>query len=68
MLDSQSIQQRGSNGDFELYRDVEKETVQVDATTVRTTTRTFVRDADGAKTLAQIVEEEKHIQAGVTRT
>jgi hypothetical protein len=64
MLDSQSIQQRGSNGDFELYRDVEKETVQVDATTVRTTTRTFVRDADGAKTLAQIVEEEKHIQAG----
>jgi hypothetical protein len=63
-LNSKSVQQRGSNGDFELYRDIEEETVRVDAATVRTTTRTFVRDADGAKTLLEVTEEEKRIQAG----
>ena len=63
-LDSQSVQRRGSNGDFEPYEDVEKETVQVDASTVRTTTRTFGRDADGLKTLVQVTEEEKHTLPG----
>ena len=62
-LDKQSVQRRGSDGHFEPYQDIEKETVQVDATTVRTTTRTFGRDADGAKTLVQVTEEEKHTSA-----
>jgi hypothetical protein len=31
---------------------------------VRTTTRTFGRDADGVKTLAEVLEEEKHTLAG----
>lgn len=57
-VDNQSIQRRGANGDFEGYQDIEKTTVQVNATTVRTTTRTFGRDADGAKTLVQVTEEE----------
>ena len=53
-LDSQSVQRRGPDGHFEPYQDIEKETVRVDATTVRTTTRAFARDADGAKILVQV--------------
>jgi hypothetical protein len=63
-LDEQSVQRRGPDGRFEPYQDIEKETVQVDATTVRTTTRTSGRDADGAKTLVQVTEEEKHTLPG----
>jgi hypothetical protein len=63
-LDKQSVEHRGSDGHFEPYQDIEKETVRVDATTVRTTTRTFGRDADGAKTLVQVTEEEKHTLPG----
>jgi hypothetical protein len=59
-LDSQSIQHRGTDGHFEPYQDIEKETVKVDATTTRTTTRAFARGADGAKILMQITEEETH--------
>jgi hypothetical protein len=33
--DKQSVQHRGSEGHFEPFQDIEKETVQVDATTVR---------------------------------
>ena len=59
-LDTQSLQRLDSNGNFSPYQDVEKETVNVDASTVRTTTRTFVRNADGAKALFQVSDEEKH--------
>ena len=59
-LDKQSVQRRGSDGNFEPYQDIEKETVQVDTSTLRTTTRTFGRDGDGVKTLVQVTEEEKH--------
>jgi hypothetical protein len=62
--DSQSLERRGLEGTFEPYQDVEKTTVQVNATTVRTTTRTFARDADGAKTLTQVTEEERHALPG----
>jgi hypothetical protein len=63
-LDNQSVQRRGSDGQFEPYQDIEKTTVQVNATTLRTTTRTFGRDADGAKTLIQVTEEEKRTLPG----
>ena len=63
-LDKQTVQRRGFDGKFEPYQDVEKETVQVDATTVRTTTRTFGRDANGAKSLVQVTEEEKQSLPG----
>jgi hypothetical protein len=63
-LDKQSVERRGSDGHFEPYQDIEKDTVQVDATTVRTTTRTFGRDADGMKMLLQVTEEEKHTLPG----
>ena len=63
-LDKQSLQRRGSDGQFEPYQDVEKETVQLDATSVQTITRTFGRDANGAKTLVQVTEEERHALPG----
>ena len=63
-LDRQSLERRGADGQFEPYQDVEKETVQLDATSVRTITRTFGRDANGAKTLVQVTEEERHVLPG----
>lgn len=63
-LDKRSVQILGSDGRFEPYQDIEKETLQGDATTVRTTTRTFGRDANGMKALVQVTEEEKHILPG----
>lgn len=62
--DNRSVQVLGSDGHFEPYQDIETTTVQVNATTVRTTTRTFGRDSDGAKTLVQVTEEEKHTLPG----
>ncbi len=63
-LDKQSVERRGSDGSFQPYQDIEKETVQVDSSTVRTTTRTFGRDANGGRTLVEVVEEEKQTLAG----
>lgn len=63
-LDKQSVQRLGRDGHYEAYQDVEKETVQVDATVVRTTTRTFGRDVNGEKSLVQVTEEEKHSVPG----
>ncbi len=62
-LDDQSVERRGSDGSFEPYQDIQKETVRVDTTTVRTVTRTFNRNADGDKTLVEVTEEEKHTSA-----
>ena len=67
-VDNQSVQRLGADGRFEPYQDIEKTTVQVNATTVRTTTRTFGRDADGAKTLVQVTEEEAHTLPGGSST
>jgi hypothetical protein len=63
-VDHQSIERLGSDGNYEPYQDIEKETTKVDANTVRTVTRTFGRDADGAKTLIQVTSEEQRSQAG----
>ncbi len=63
-LDKQMVQRRATDGGFVPYQDIEKETVQMDDGTVRTTTRTFAHDADGGRTLVEVVEEEKHTLAG----
>jgi hypothetical protein len=63
-LDKRSVEIRRTDGHFQPYQDIEKETLQVDATTVRTTTRTFGRDANAMKALVQVTEEEKHILPG----
>jgi len=56
-VDKQSVQRRGSDGHFEPFQDIEKESVQVNAATVRTVTRTFGW-ANGARTLVKVTEEE----------
>jgi len=63
-VDSQSVRRRGLDGHFEPYQDIEKETVKVDGASERTITRAFARDADGAKVLMKITEEEKHTLPG----
>ena len=63
-LEKRSIEIRESDGHFEPYQDIEKETLTVDASTLRTTTRTFTRDANGMKALVQVREEEKHALSG----
>jgi hypothetical protein len=57
-VDKESVQRRGPEGNFEPYQDIEKESVQVTTTTVRTVTRTYGW-ANGTRTLLQVIEEEK---------
>ena len=59
-LDKRSVEIRGTDGRVEPYQEIEKETLQVDATAVRATTRTFGKDANGRKALVQVTEEERH--------
>ena len=63
-VDNQSVQAMGTDGHYSPYLDVQKETVKVDANTVRTIERSFGRDSDGRKTLVQVTEEEKHSLPG----
>jgi hypothetical protein len=63
-LDKRSVEIRGTDGHFEPYRDIERETLTVDPSTVRTTMRTFVHDVNGKNALVQVTEEEKHIRPG----
>lgn len=63
-VDTQSVQRMGMYGQYEPYLDVQRETVKVDATTVRTVERTFGRDSEGRKTLVQLTEEEKRSLPG----
>ena len=63
-VDNQSVQAMGTDGHYEPYLDVQKETIKVDANTVRTVERTFGRDSEGRKTLVQVTEEEKRTLPG----
>lgn len=64
-VDNQSVERLGADGQYEPYYDIEKESVQVNGTTIRTIERTFARDASGQKILTQVTEEEKQtLQAG----
>ena len=63
-LDKRSIEIRGTDGHFEPYQEIERETLTVDASTVKTTMRTFALDLNGRKALVQVTKEEKHILPG----
>ncbi|MGO9680995.1 MAG: hypothetical protein ACLPW4_27440 [Candidatus Sulfotelmatobacter sp.] len=63
-LDKRSVEIRGTDGHFEPYQDIERETLTVDASTVKATMRTFDRDVNGRNALVQVTEEEKHILPG----
>jgi hypothetical protein len=63
-LDKRSVEIRGTDWRFEPYQDVERETLTVDASTVKTTMRTFAPNVNGRKALVQVTEEEKHTLPG----
>jgi hypothetical protein len=63
-IDNQSIETMGLYGRYAPYLDLQKETVKVDANTVRTVERAFGRDSEGRKTLVQVTEEEKRTLPG----
>jgi hypothetical protein len=58
-VDTQSFERLGADGHYEPFYDIEKESVQVNDTTIRTVERTFGRDGNGQKILTQVTEEEK---------
>ncbi len=58
-VDKQAIERIGPDGRYEPYLDIEKESVKVDANTVRVLERTFGRDSNGQRVLTQVTEEER---------
>ena len=62
-----SVQILGVDGRLAPYQEIETETLQVDATTVRTTMRTFGRDINGEKSLIQVTEEKNTLCWVATR-
>jgi hypothetical protein len=58
-VDKQTVEIQRS-GSYEPYQDIERETTQVDASTTRTTVRTYGRDSNGHRVLTQVNDEEKH--------
>jgi hypothetical protein len=63
-VDKRAVERLGLDGRYEPYLDIEKESVQVDATKVRTVERTFGRNPDGQKFLTQQTEEESRTLPG----
>jgi hypothetical protein len=62
-VDKRRVELLGPDGQFQPDSDTEKETVQVDAATMRTTVRTYTWDANGQRKLAQVTEEEARTSA-----
>jgi len=58
-VDIQTLQTQGINGGTELYGQTETETVKVNATTTRVTTRHYVTGPDGQKVVNSLSVEEK---------
>ncbi|HXY50690.1 MAG TPA: hypothetical protein VEI01_14645 [Terriglobales bacterium] len=57
-VDKRSVEVLRS-GSFQPYQDIETESLKLNDTTLRTTSRTFTRNASGEKVLFQVTEEEK---------
>ena len=58
-VDTQSVERLGPDGHYEPYLDTETESIQVNATTMRTIVRTFRGGGSGQKILTQVTEEER---------
>ena len=64
MVDKTSVEAIGPDGRYVPYSDTEKESIRVDATTVRSIERTYGRDADGHRTVVQVKQEESRSLPG----
>jgi len=60
-FEERTVQIQGMDGRLAPYQEIEMETLQVDANTVRTTRRAFGPGVNGARSLIQVAEEEKHV-------
>ena len=58
-VDVQTLRVKGINGGTQMYGQTETETVKVNATTTRTTTRHYVTGSDGQKVVNSVAVEEK---------
>jgi hypothetical protein len=63
-VDRRRVEVLGPNGRYEPNVEIEKETIQVDATTTRTVERSYNWDVNGRKNLVQVTEEEARASVG----
>jgi len=63
-VDKQSMEVLGPNGEYQPYLEIEKETIDVNATTTRTVVRTYRWDVNRKRNLMQLMEEEARTSAG----
>jgi len=61
--DTQTLQRMGMDGQYEPYLDIEKDTVKVDANTMRTVQRSYAY-TDGQRRLVQTTKEESQTLSG----
>jgi hypothetical protein len=57
-VEKQTVEALGPNGQYQPTSETEKETIHVNATTTRTTMRTYSWDVNGQRNLQQVTEEE----------
>jgi hypothetical protein len=62
-VDTLRVEEVGLNGGYQPEYETEKETVQVNAATTRTVTRTYRWDVNGHKNLALVTEEDAQTSA-----
>jgi hypothetical protein len=62
-METRSLERIGSDGHYEAYLVMEKETIRIDSTTVSTVERSYVRDPDGRRQLTQVTEGESRTLA-----
>lgn len=66
-VDTQRVEVLGPDGRYQPSREIETETIRIDATTTRTVVRMYNWDAQGEKNLAQVTEEEARTSGGSDR-
>jgi hypothetical protein len=57
-VDKQTVEVLGPDGRYQASREIETETIRINATTTRTVVRMYNWDAQGQRNLAQLTEEE----------
>ena len=60
VIDKTIVEKLGPDGRYVPYSEIERESVRVDHTTVRSVERSYGRDADGRRTLLQETREQSH--------
>ena len=64
IVEHKSLEAMASDGHYQPYLDIEKETIKASATTVHVVERSYGRDSDGRKQLVQVREQESRTLPG----